>query len=137
MKRSEEDWGKDGKAILYTPDSRHPWVDTVQLVENTGEISLMICGHERNDKAVSSQEHKLVEKKMQELLGIKRLYEGGLFQHNPGSEAFEDAMTYDQIDFKAGPTSKIRSVINQANLPADITEAILDDLQKIWARTPP
>lgn len=118
--------------------SSHPWLDKVWVGSPSSdrkiEVALMIHvpAHAGDDDEGGKAQFRNV--KSNELNLIKKLFEPGAKRWDKDAE--EDFVYHDGIfTFDAGPKSKIRSVLIQADIPDDINKAVIEHLQREWAKS--
>lgn len=125
----------DGRYIAFTPKD-HPWCKSVIINESFEDPDFNNVQIHMKEPTTPS-EKQLINNKHSELCGLRDLFDRKLDKNfiEVTFDPLDDEDT-SNIVFSVGPTSKIKSILTQSNLPADLREAVMQELQQIWARTP-
>lgn len=130
---------KDGyKWVAYKSESGHPWLFSVDINHEENPITVTINIKQSDDEGYNAEAVQTIKTK---LVALEDFMAG----RTTASDADLNFITIlerrgiipiDEVTFEAGPTSPIRSVLSQANIPRDIQAAVMEELQQIWAKTP-
>lgn len=135
VKRSE--YENEGRTIVLEPAAPHPWLAKIQISEAFEEypLTVQVDTHDLNDKTMSKETRALVQARLNKLYGLKALFEPDL-EISLGAHQILEVLGKcgSLVGFDASPSSKIRTILSQAEIPHDMQVAVMDELQTIWDR---
>lgn len=123
-----------------TPIEPHPWIKSISVAEDRqGEVDVPLQVYVWLQEASGNE---AVSAKYDELVALRDQLDRAFIEKDaplPLRMADEmmreiDARSKECVSFDAGPTSKIRSAMKQADIPLDIQEDVMSTLQLKWQR---